>query len=243
MSTIAENIANVRERIARSAVSAARDPSEITLIAVSKTRPASAVRDACAAGLRDFGENYLQEALEKIEALSELPLTWHFIGPIQSNKTRPIAEHFDWVHGVDRLKIAKRLSEQRPAELGPLNICLQVNISREPSKSGVLPEDVAELATAVAALPRLKLRGLMAIPAPAEDSESRRQPLRALHECLQSLPMQLDTLSMGMSDDLGEAVQEGATMVRVGTALFGQREKTDDPATPPATHTKTEDTP
>jgi hypothetical protein len=243
MSTIAENIANVRERIARSAATAARDPAEITLIAVSKTRPASAIRDAWAAGLRDFGENYLQEALEKIETLSELPLTWHFIGPIQSNKTRPIAEHFDWVHGVDRLKIAQRLSEQRPEHLAPLNICLQVNISREPSKSGVLPEDVAELAEAVAALPRLKLRGLMAIPAPAEDSEGRRQPLRELRECLQSLPMSLDTLSMGMSDDLGEAVQEGATLVRVGTALFGEREKPSAPAHTTAPNTQTKDTP
>ncbi|MEH6671830.1 YggS family pyridoxal phosphate-dependent enzyme [Halopseudomonas sp.] len=243
MSTIAENIANVRERIARSAATAARDPAEITLIAVSKTRPASAIRDAWAAGLRDFGENYLQEALEKIETLSELPLTWHFIGPIQSNKTRPIAEHFDWVHGVDRLKIAQRLSEQRPEHLAPLNICLQVNISREPSKSGVLPEDVAELAEAVAALPRLKLRGLMAIPAPAEDSEGRRQPLRELRECLQSLPMPLDTLSMGMSDDLGEAVQEGATLVRVGTALFGEREKPSAPAHTTAPNTQTKDTP
>ncbi|MGH1451043.1 MAG: YggS family pyridoxal phosphate-dependent enzyme [Pseudomonadaceae bacterium] len=243
MSTIAENIANVRERIARSAATAARDPAEITLIAVSKTRPASAIRDAWAAGLRDFGENYLQEALEKIETLFELPLTWHFIGPIQSNKTRPIAEHFDWVHGVDRLKIAQRLSEQRPEHLAPLNICLQVNISREPSKSGVLPEDVAELAEAVAALPRLKLRGLMAIPAPAEDSEGRRQPLRELRECLQSLPMPLDTLSMGMSDDLGEAVQEGATLVRVGTALFGEREKPSAPAHTTAPNTQTKDTP
>jgi len=243
MSTIAENIANVRERIARSAATAARDPAEITLIAVSKTRPASAIRDAWAAGLRDFGENYLQEALEKIETLSELPLTWHFIGPIQSNKTRPIAEHFDWVHGVDRLKIAQRLSEQRPEHLAPLNICLQVNISREPSKSGVLPEDVAELAEAVAALPRLKLRGLMAIPAPAEDSDGRRQPLRELRECLQSLPMPLDTLSMGMSDDLGEAVQEGATLVRVGTALFGEREKPSAPAHTTAPNTQTKDTP
>ncbi len=243
MSTIAENIANVRERIARSAATAARDPAEITLIAVSKTRPASAIRDAWAAGLRDFGENYLQEALEKIDTLSELPLTWHFIGPIQSNKTRPIAEHFDWVHGVDRLKIAQRLSEQRPEHLAPLNICLQVNISREPSKSGVLPEDVAELAEAVAALPRLKLRGLMAIPAPAEDSEGRRQPLRELRECLQSLPMPLDTLSMGMSDDLGEAVQEGATLVRVGTALFGEREKPSAPAHTTAPNTQTKDTP
>lgn len=243
MSTIAENIANVRERIARAAVSAGRDPAEVTLIAVSKTRPASAIRDAWAAGQRDFGENYLQEALDKIEALAELPIVWHFIGPIQSNKTRPIAEHFAWVHSVDRLKIAQRLSEQRPPELGPLNICLQVNISREPSKSGVLPEDVGELAAAVAALPRLRLRGLMAIPAPADDSDARRRPLGELRECLQGLSMPLDTLSMGMSDDLGEAVQEGATMVRVGTALFGQRDATANHATPSPPHTPTKDTP
>lgn len=223
MSTIAENIANVHERIQRSAISAGRDPQSITLIAVSKTRPASAIRDAWAAGIQHVGENYLQEALDKKAELKELPLTWHFIGPIQSNKTKSIAEHFDWVHGVDRLKIAKRLSEQRPAELAPLNICLQVNISREPSKSGVMPEDVAALAAEIAALPNLVLRGLMAIPAPAEDSDGRRAPLKALHDCLAALPMPLDTLSMGMSDDLTEAVQEGATQVRIGTAIFGAR--------------------
>lgn len=243
MSTIAENIANVRERIARSAVTAGRDPAEITLVAVSKTRPASAIRDAWAAGLRDFGENYLQEALDKIEILAELPLVWHFIGPIQSNKTRPIAEHFDWVHGVDRLKIAQRLSGQRPPERGPLNICLQVNISREPSKSGLLPEDVAELAAAMAELPNIQLRGLMAIPAPADDSEGRRRPLRELRELQHSLPLPLDTLSMGMSDDLGEAVQEGATLVRVGTALFGQRETSTDPATASVLPIKPKDLP
>ena len=220
MSTIAENIANVHERIQRSAFGAGRNPQEVTLIAVSKTRPASAIRDAWAAGIRHVGENYLQEALDKQAQLSELPLVWHFIGPIQSNKTKSIAEHFDWVHGVDRLKIARRLSEQRPADLPPLNICLQVNISREPSKSGVLPEELAALAAEVATLPNLKLRGLMAIPAPASDSEGRRAPLKALREALH-LP--LDTLSMGMSDDLTEAVQEGATQVRIGTALFGER--------------------
>lgn len=223
MSTIAENIANVHERIQRSAVGAGRDPGEVTLIAVSKTRPAGAIREAWAAGIRHVGENYLQEALDKQAQLADLPLTWHFIGPIQSNKTKSIAEHFAWVHGVDRLKIARRLSEQRPADLPPLNICLQVNISREPSKSGVLPEDLAALAAEVAALPNLKLRGLMAIPAPAPDSDSRRAPLKALREALEALPLSLDTLSMGMSDDLTEAVQEGATQVRIGTALFGAR--------------------
>lgn len=228
MSTIAKNIANVHERIERSAISAGRNPQSITLIAVSKTRPASAIRDAWAAGIQHVGENYLQEALDKQAELKELPLIWHFIGPIQSNKTKAIAEHFDWVHGVDRLKIARRLSEQRPAGLPALNICLQVNISREPSKSGVLPEELAALAAEVAALPNLQLRGLMAIPAPAADSEGRRAPLKALREALEALAVQedlpLDTLSMGMSDDLTEAVQEGATQVRIGSAIFGARD-------------------
>ncbi len=229
MSTIADNIANVRERIHRAAVSAQKDPDSVTLLAISKTHPASAVRDAWTCGIRDIGENYLQEALDKMATLDDLPLTWHFVGPIQSNKTKAIAEHFDWVHSVDRLKIARRLSEQRPAHLPPLNICLQVNISREESKSGVSVEDLPELAEAVAQLPGLRLRGLMAIPAPAEDPESRRAPLRALREAMQALPLTLDTLSMGMSDDLIEAVQEGATMVRIGTALFGAREYASTP--------------
>ena len=224
MSTIAENIANVRERIRRAAEAAGRPPEAITLLAVSKTRPTSAIRDAWAAGLKDIGENYLQEALDKMAELSDLPLHWHFIGPIQSNKTRPIAEHFDWVHSVDRLKIAQRLSDQRPEHLPPLNVCLQVNISAEDSKSGVSLAELPELAAAVAALPRIRLRGLMAIPAPAETSEARRAPLAALRQAAQSLPLDLDTLSMGMSDDLTEAVQEGATIVRIGTALFGQRQ-------------------
>ena len=224
MSTIAENIANVRERIKRAAEVAGRDPAAITLLAVSKTRPTSAIRDAWAAGLKDIGENYLQEALDKMAELSDLPLHWHFIGPIQSNKTRPIAEHFDWVHSVDRLKIAQRLSDQRPEHLPPLNVCLQVNISAEDSKSGVSLAELPELAAAVAALPRIRLRGLMAIPAPAETSEARRAPLAALRQAAQSLPLDLDTLSMGMSDDLTEAGQEGATIVRIGTALFGQRQ-------------------
>ncbi|PAU85901.1 YggS family pyridoxal phosphate-dependent enzyme [Pseudomonas sp. WN033] len=229
MSTIAKNIANVRERIHRAAKSVERDPAGVTLIAVSKTRPASDIREAWAAGIHDVGENYLQEALDKIEALADLPLTWHFIGPIQSNKTRAIAEHFDWVHSVDRLKIAKRLSEQRPSERGPLNICLQVNISGEDSKSGVALADLPALAAAVAELPNLRLRGLMAIPAPAEDSAARRAPLQALRQALQALPLPLDTLSMGMTDDLTEAVQEGATQVRIGTALFGARDYSHSP--------------
>ncbi|HIZ50905.1 MAG TPA: YggS family pyridoxal phosphate-dependent enzyme [Candidatus Pseudomonas excrementavium] len=230
MSTIAENIANVRERISRAAHTIERDPQSITLMAVSKTRPASAIRDAWAAGLTHIGENYLQEALDKIDQLQDLPLVWHFIGPIQSNKTRAIAEHFDWVHSVDRLKIAQRLSEQRPAQLPPLNICLQVNISGEASKSGVTLAELPQLADAVAALPNLQLRGLMAIPAPAADSAGRRAPLQALREAMANLDLPLDTLSMGMSDDLTEAVQEGATIVRIGSALFGAR----DYSTPPS---------
>ena len=223
MSTIADNIANVRERIQRAAENVGRDADSVTLIAVSKTRPAAAIREAWAAGIRDVGENYLQEALDKQSELADLPLTWHFIGPIQSNKTKALAEHFDWVHSVDRLKIARRLSEQRPAELAPLNICLQVNISGEASKSGVSLAELPALAAEVAALPNLRLRGLMAIPAPADDSDARRQPLKALHDAQLSLNMALDTLSMGMTDDLTEAVQEGATQVRIGTALFGPR--------------------
>ncbi len=227
MSTIAENIANVRERIQRAAENVGRDAEQVTLIAVSKTRPAAAIREAWAAGVRDVGENYLQEALDKQTELADLPLTWHFIGPIQSNKTKALAEHFDWVHSVDRLKIARRLSEQRPADRDPLNICLQVNISDEASKSGISLAELPALAAEVAALPNLRLRGLMAIPAPADDSEGRRQPLQALHAALQSLGMDLDTLSMGMTDDLTEAVQEGATQVRIGTALFGPRHTSD----------------
>ncbi len=223
MSTIADNIANVRARIVRAAQIVERDPQSITLLAVSKTRPASAIREAWAAGQQHIGENYLQEALEKIDQLQDLPLTWHFIGPIQSNKTRPIAEHFNWVHSVDRLKIAQRLSAQRPAHLPPLNVCLQVNISNEPSKAGVSVTELADLVHQVAALPGLRLRGLMAIPAPAADSDSRRLPLRALHQALNSLDVPLDTLSMGMTDDLSEAVQEGATIVRIGSAIFGER--------------------
>lgn len=178
------------------------------------------------AGMRRFGENYLQEALEKIAALQELDLEWHFIGPIQSNKTRPIAEHFDWVHSVDRLKLARRLSEQRPAGLPPLNICLQVNVSGEQSKSGITLQELPALAQEVATLPRLRLRGLMAIPAPAAGLEAQRQPFRQMRFALEQLiaeGLELDTLSMGMSGDLEAAIAEGATLVRIGTALFGPR--------------------
>jgi pyridoxal phosphate enzyme (YggS family) len=200
----------------------------VTLLAVSKTFPATAVLEAHAAGQRAFGENYVQEALDKIQALASLrsALEWHLIGPLQSNKTRVVAEAFDWVHSVDRLKIAQRLSEQRPEQMPALQVCLQVNISGEASKSGVPPAEVPALARAVGALPRLKLRGLMAIPEPAGDFEAQRRPHRALRELLAQLQAEglaLDTLSMGMSADLEAAVAEGATIVRVGTAIFGGR--------------------
>lgn len=223
MSTIAENIAKVGARIREAAQASGRDFSQVGLLAVSKTKPAAAIREAHAAGLCDFGENYLQEALEKQAELSDLPLVWHFIGPIQSNKTRPIAEHFAWVHSVDRLKIAQRLSEQRPAELGPLNICLQVNVSLEPSKSGCLPEELPALAQAVAQLPNIRLRGLMAIPEPTEDVARQHAAFAQLRQLRDGLNLGLDTLSMGMSDDLEAAIGEGATWVRIGSALFGAR--------------------
>ena len=224
MSTIAENIAKVGERIRAAAQASGRDLDHIGLLAVSKTKPAAAVREAYAAGLRDFGENYLQEALEKQAELSELPLIWHFIGPIQSNKTKPIAEHFAWVHSVDRLKIAQRLSEQRPTDLPPLNICLQVNVSAEDSKSGCAPAELAALALAVSQLPNLRLRGLMAIPEPTDDVAAQRAAFARLRELRDGLPLPLDTLSMGMSHDLDAAIAEGATWVRIGTALFGARD-------------------
>ena len=224
MSTIAENIAKVGERIREAAQASGRDLDGIGLLAVSKTKPAAAVRDAFAAGLRDFGENYLQEALDKQAELSELPLIWHFIGPIQSNKTKPIAEHFAWVHSVDRLKIAQRLSEQRPTGLPPLNICLQVNVSAEASKSGCAPAELAALAQAVSQLPNLRLRGLMAIPEPTDDVAAQRAAFARLRELRDGLPLPLDTLSMGMSHDLDAAIAEGATWVRIGTALFGARD-------------------
>ncbi|GBL57934.1 hypothetical protein PCLA_08r0426 [Pseudomonas citronellolis] len=191
---------------------------------MSKTKPAADIREAHAAGLDDFGENYLQEALGKQVELADLALTWHFIGPIQSNKTRPIAEHFHWVHSVDRLKVAERLSAQRPADLPPLNVCLQVNVSGEDSKSGCAPGELPALARAVAALPNLKLRGLMAIPEPTEDVAAQRAAFARLRELLSALNLGLDTLSMGMSHDLEAAVAEGATWVRIGTALFGARD-------------------
>jgi pyridoxal phosphate enzyme (YggS family) len=228
MATIANNIQQVQRRIAAACAAAQRPVQSVTLLAVSKTQEASAVRDAFAAGQRAFGENYVQEALDKMVALADLrpQIEWHLIGPLQSNKTRVVAEHFDWVHSLDRLKVAQRLSDQRPAHLPPLDVCLQVNVSGEASKSGVAPVDVPGLARTVAALSRLRLRGLMAIPEPAGDFEAQRAPHRLLHELQQVLVrdgLPLDTLSMGMSADLEAAVAEGATLVRIGTAIFGTR--------------------
>ena len=224
MSTIAGNIAQVEARIRAAAEAVQRDVTSIHLLAVSKTKPAAALREAYAAGIRDFGENYLQEARAKQVELTDLPLSWHFIGPIQSNKTREIAEHFAWVHSVDRLKIAQRLSEQRPADLPTLNICIQVNVSGEASKSGCTPEDLPALAAAIQALPRLTLRGLMAIPEPTEVRAEQDAAFAKVRSLQQSLNMGLDTLSMGMSHDLESAIAQGATWVRIGTALFGARD-------------------
>lgn len=224
MSTIADNIGLVSQRIRAAAEAAQRDASSIHLLAVSKTKPAQAVREAYAAGMHDFGENYLQETLGKQAELTDLPLSWHFIGPIQSNKTRAIAENFAWVHSVDRLKIAQRLSEQRPADLPPLNICIQVNVSGEASKSGCTPADLPALANAISALPRLKLRGLMAIPEPTEDRAAQDAAFARVRDLQASLDLALDTLSMGMSHDLESAIAQGATWVRIGTALFGARD-------------------
>lgn len=224
MSTIADNILQVSSRIQAATQAANRSEDSVQLLAVSKTKPAQALREAYAAGLRDFGENYLQEALGKQVELADLPLIWHFIGPIQSNKTRSIAEHFAWVHSVDRLKIAQRLSEQRPADLPPLNICIQVNVSGEASKSGCTPQDLPALAQAISALPRLKLRGLMAIPEPTDDRAEQDAAFAAVQKLQASLDLPLDTLSMGMSHDLESAIAQGATWVRIGTALFGARD-------------------
>ena len=229
--SISENLQLVQHRIATSSQAGGRDPSSIALLAVSKTFDAQAVLTAAQAGQRAFGENYVQEAIDKISATRELnpnlQLEWHFIGPIQSNKTRQIAEHFDWVHSVDRLKIAQRLSEQRPADMPPLQICLQVNVSGEATKSGLEPDALLELAREVNALPNLRLRGLMAIPEPTEDVEQQRAAfakLRLMQNDLQAVGIQTDTLSMGMSADMDAAIAEGATIVRIGTAIFGGRD-------------------
>lgn len=223
---LADKYSIVRQQIGQACEKANRPPESVALLAVSKTRSADEIRELSRCGQRAFGENYLQEALDKIQALADLDLEWHFIGPIQSNKTRPIAEHFDWVHSVDRLKIASRLSEQRPDHLPPLNICLQVNISDEASKSGCSPAALAELAAAVGQLPNVRVRGLMAIPEPDDDPQRQQAvfaKVRHLLEQLQQTQPELDTLSMGMSADIEAAILEGSTMVRVGTALFGPR--------------------
>ncbi|HEU5398131.1 MAG TPA: YggS family pyridoxal phosphate-dependent enzyme [Gammaproteobacteria bacterium] len=226
MEDVARNLEAVRTRIRVAAEKAGRDPGSVRLLAVGKTQPAEALAAAWEAGQRDFGENYLQEALPKMAALADRSLSWHFIGNLQSNKTRETAERFDWVHTVDRESIARRLSDQRPVELPPLHICLQVNVSGEGSKGGAAPERLSDLADAVAGLPHLKLRGLMAIPAPARGLEEQRLPHRRLRELQEELNRRghtLDTLSMGMSGDLEAAVMEGATIVRIGTAIFGER--------------------
>ena len=230
MSTIAERLTQVRLRTAQAAMAAGRDPASIRLLAVSKTRPVTDLEAALAAGQTTFGESYLQDALPKIAAIGERA-EWHFIGPIQSNKTRQIAGHFAWVHSVDRLKIAQRLSEQRPRQLPPLNVCLQVNTSGESTKGGVSPEETETLATAVATLPHLRLRGLMTIPAHTQDVRQQHQPfalLRRLQEQLNANGFELDTLSMGMSNDLEAAIAEGANLVRIGTAIFGPRSTHDE---------------
>ena len=221
---IAVNLARVRDDIADAATAAGRDPQSVRLVAVSKTRLVADIAAALAENQRDFGENYLQEALPKIETLSGCGACWHYIGRIQSNKTRELAAHFDWVQTVDRERIARRLSEQRPATLPPLNICLQVNIDREPQKAGADPGDIPGLAEAVRTLPQVRLRGLMAIPAANGDARRAFAALRELFEQLRAQGHELDTLSMGMSEDVQKAIQEGSTMVRIGTAIFGARD-------------------
>jgi len=227
MQALANNILEVRQRIQKAAIEAGRNADGITLLAVSKTKPATMLRQAYRQGLCDFGENYLQEALAKQREVQDLPLVWHFIGPLQSNKTRAVAESFAWVHSVDRLKIAQRLSEQRPSHLPALNVCLQVNIDGEASKSGFAADEVLDIASAVAALPGLHLRGLMALPKERRDYSAQCQAfarVRQLFLQLQSTLPNLDTLSMGMSGDLEAAIAEGATIVRIGSAIFGERD-------------------
>lgn len=226
-----ERYRQVLADIGAAAREAGRDPSGILLLAVSKQQPVAAMRALAALGVRDFGENYLQDALDKQAELADLPLVWHFVGHIQSNKTRDVASRFDWVHSIDRLKIARRLSEQRKAS-SPLNVCLEVNIDREASKSGFVPEGLAEAAGVVAALPGLRLRGLMAIPRPETDPKRQRHAfrrVRALYEELRGGGLELDTLSMGMTADMAAAIAEGATIVRIGTALFGPRPEKERP--------------
>ena len=223
MRSIDDNLQAVLHRIARAAAAAGRDPGGVTLLAVSKTHSAALIEQALAAGQRAFGENYVQEAIEKMDALAGKAIEWHLVGPLQSNKTRPVASRFDWVHSVENEKIARRLSEQRPAGLAPLNVLIQVNVSGEASKGGVAAEKVFSLSESINSLPRLRLRGLMAIPEAGAD-RARYRELKSLYETLKG-GLQFDTLSVGMSDDLELAVAEGATMVRIGTAIFGERQK------------------
>lgn len=223
---VTENLTLISDLLRKSAIEASRDPATVRLLAVSKKQPVDKIREAAAAGQRDFGENFVQEGLDKIRALADLDLTWHFIGHLQSNKTRVVAENFDWVHTIDKFKIARRLNDQRPASLPPLNVCLQVNVDDEASKSGAEPAAVQELAAACAELPHLRLRGLMCLPAIREDFDAQRIPfatLRRLAEDLRRTGLEIDTLSMGMTADYRAAIFEGATIVRIGTALFGER--------------------
>ncbi len=225
-SSLEQRLAQVRRRIAEAERAYGREPGSVSLLAVSKQQGAAAIRAAFALGLRAFGENYVQEALGKVEALADLDCEWHFVGPLQSNKSRAVAEHFAWLHSLDREKLARRLDDQRPAHLPPLQVCLQVNISGEDSKSGVAPAEVPELARALAGLPRLRLRGLMALPAPSEDPAEQRRAFAAVRRLLEDLQrggIEADTLSMGMTADLEAAIAEGATLVRIGTAIFGPR--------------------
>lgn len=227
MIRVTENFRKIQDLLHREALAAGRRPDHVRLLAVTKGKPAEAVAEAVSAGQREFGENFVQEGIAKIDAVGRDDLVWHFIGHLQSNKTRSVAERFDWVHTLDRAKIAARLSRQRPHYAGDLDVCIEVNVDREEQKAGVLPEDVAALAEEVAGLPKLRLRGLMCIPAERSDPEAQREPFAALREILESLErsgLPLDTLSMGMSADFPAAIREGATIVRIGTALFGPRE-------------------
>ena len=227
MSSIAQSLEKIRNRVTVLERRYARPPGAVRVLAVSKTKPPEAVRAAFQAGQREFGENHVQDALTKLDALAELDLTWHFIGPIQSNKTRVVAARFDWVHSLDREKIARRLNDQRPQDSPALNVCIQVHVSGESSKSGVEPSEVRALADVVSALPRLRLRGLMTLPRPCDDLDRQRLPfaqLRGIQEALIEDGFALDTLSMGMTNDMEAAIAEGATMVRIGTAIFGARE-------------------
>ena len=226
MIRVTENLRKIRDLLAETAENAGRSRDSVKLLAVSKKQPVTAILEAVSAGQTDFGENQVQEGIDKITEIADPEITWHFIGHLQTNKTRPVAEHFSWVHSVDRLKVARRLSEQRPESLGDLNVCVQVNVDDEASKSGASLDEAADLAAAIVDLPRLRLRGLMCLPAIREDFEEQRQPFRRLRELgdqLRSAGMPIDTLSMGMSDDYRAAIYEGSTIVRIGTAVFGPR--------------------